>query len=138
LEELYVGISEVDRLGSYDAQRRIMHQIGQLTMLQTLSMRTNLSMRRDYWGQKSTLFFTIETGLDELRNLKELEVFAVEYKRHNAGMQELQWIKENWAKLREVAGIRRPRGAVPSQCYEMEAYTDKEMPHVTFNDRRPK
>ncbi|KAK3827871.1 MAG: hypothetical protein J3Q66DRAFT_363070 [Benniella sp.] len=140
LEELHVGIIQVDRLGGYDGQRRIMHQIGQLTMLQTLSIRTNLSMRNDYWGQRSTLYFTMDSGLDELWNLKELKVFAVEHMCHNAEMKELQWVKENWAKyqLREVTGMRRPRVVTASQWDEMKAYTDKEMPHVTFKDERPK
>ncbi|KAK3827872.1 MAG: hypothetical protein J3Q66DRAFT_408965 [Benniella sp.] len=137
LEELHVGITEVHRLESHDGQRRILYQIGQLAMLQTLSIRTNLSMRSDDWRQKTFLYFTMETGLDELRNLRELEVFVVEYMCHIARMKELRWINENWAKLREVSGIRRPRDAVTSQWNEMKAYTDKEMPHVTFNDRRP-
>ncbi|KAF9352236.1 hypothetical protein BGX34_000117 [Mortierella sp. NVP85] len=138
LEELHVGITDVYRLGSYDGQRRILHQIGQLTMLQILSIKTNLSMRNGY--EKSSLYFTLETGLDELRNLKELKVFAVEQRGHNAGMKELQWIKESWAmyQLQEVAGMRRPRVIAPSQWDDMKAYTDKEMPHVIFKDRRPK
>ncbi|KAF9352238.1 hypothetical protein BGX34_000119 [Mortierella sp. NVP85] len=140
LEELHVGITDVYRLGSFDGQRRILHQIGQLTMLQTLSIRTNLSMRNDYWGQRSSLYFTMDTGLDELRNLKELKAFAVEHMCHNAEMKELRWVKENWAKyqLREVRGMRRPRVVTASQWDQMKAYTDKEIPHVTFEDERPK
>ena len=140
LKELHVGIIEVDRLGGYDGQRRILHQIGQLTMLQTLSVRTNLSIRNGYWGQRSSLDFTMDTGLDELWNLRELKVFAVEYMCHSAEMTELQWVKENWAKyqLREVTGMRRPRVIAPSHWDAMKAYTDKEMPHVTFKDERPK
>ncbi|KAK3827869.1 MAG: hypothetical protein J3Q66DRAFT_321280 [Benniella sp.] len=137
LEELHVGVHAIYRLGSQDAQRRILHQIGQLTMLQTLSMMTNLSIHGGHW--KSSLYFTIETGLDELRNLKELKVFSVDGRSHRAGMKELQWIKENWAKyqLREVTGMRHPAMITASQWDEMKAYTDQEMPHVTFHDWRP-
>jgi len=141
LEELHVGIIEVYRLASYDDdQRRILHQIGQLTMLQTLSMITNLSLRNGYWGQKSSLDFTLDTGLDELRNLKELKVFAVEDRCHTAGMEELKWVKENWAKyqLQEVVAMRRPDMVTVAQWELLKAYTDQEIPHVTFKDWRPK
>ncbi|KAK3827874.1 MAG: hypothetical protein J3Q66DRAFT_408967 [Benniella sp.] len=141
LEELHVGIIEVCRLGSSDDdQRRILHQIGQLTMLQTLSMITNLSLRNGYWGQKSSLDFTMDTGLDELWNLKELKVFAVDDKGHRAGMEELKWVKDNWAKyqLQEVVAMRRPDMVTVAQWELMKAYTDLEIPHVTFRDWRPK
>ncbi|KAK3827870.1 MAG: hypothetical protein J3Q66DRAFT_408963 [Benniella sp.] len=105
LEELRVGIIGVYRLGSYDGQRRIMHQIGQLTMLQTLSMRTNLPRRSGYEG--SSLYFTMEAGLDELRNLKGLKMFDIEHRGHNAGMKELQWVKENWAKGSDLVAYWR-------------------------------
>ncbi|KAF9352237.1 hypothetical protein BGX34_000118 [Mortierella sp. NVP85] len=140
LEELHVGTTDVDRLGSFDDQRRILHQIGQLTMLQTLSMITNLSLRNGYWGQKSSLHFTMDTGLDELRHLKGLKVFAVEDKRHWAGMEELKWVKDNWAKyqLQEVVAMRRPGMVTVAQWELMKAYTDLEIQHVKFRDWRPK
>jgi len=139
LEELYVGIYAIYSLGSQDAQRRILHQIGQLTMLQTLSLMTNLPIGNAYWGRKSSLYLTMGTGLDELRNLKELKVFAVDGRCHMAGMKELQWINENWAKYRlQEVTMRRPRMITASQWDEMKAYTDREMPHVTFHDWRPK
>lgn len=53
----------------------------------------------------STPAFSLASGLGKLSGLKELEVFGFEGSNHRIGTLELDWMAENWPKLRMLRGL---------------------------------
>lgn len=53
-----------------------------------------------------TLELSLTSGLDQLKTLKRLEVFGFEGCNHRIGEEELQWMVENWPRLREMRGLQ--------------------------------
>ncbi|KAG0278854.1 hypothetical protein BGZ95_002960 [Linnemannia exigua] len=51
------------------------------------------------------LELTLDAGLDELVDLKELQVFGCCGMDHLIGEEEVEWMAENWPKLRVVRGL---------------------------------
>ncbi|KAG0313492.1 hypothetical protein BGZ97_010110, partial [Linnemannia gamsii] len=108
---------------SHALQRNILAQIGRLTHLRVLTLG---SERPDYdshefyqlvvhgigtmivgcSAQYSCLELSLESGLDELSGLKELEELNVGQMGHRIGLAEVQWMVAQWPKLKSIVGLR--------------------------------
>ncbi|KAF9366604.1 hypothetical protein BGX34_000072 [Mortierella sp. NVP85] len=52
-----------------------------------------------------TLELSLESGLDQLGALKDLELFGFEAIDHRIGKKELEWMAKSWPKLRLIYGL---------------------------------
>ncbi|OAQ25135.1 hypothetical protein K457DRAFT_129237 [Linnemannia elongata AG-77] len=57
----------------------------------------------------SSLEFSLKSGLGLLGGLKELRVLDVRKTAHRIGVEELEWMHENWPKLEKVKGLMSER-----------------------------
>ncbi|KAG0262111.1 hypothetical protein BG011_000308 [Mortierella polycephala] len=58
---------------------------------------------------QDTLMLSLETGLDILGSLTELEVFGFEGLDHRIGHNELDWMAKAWPKLKVMHGLHEDR-----------------------------
>ncbi|KAF9107260.1 hypothetical protein BGX29_006779 [Mortierella sp. GBA35] len=54
-----------------------------------------------------TMELSLESGLDQLKTLKELEVFGFEGCDHRIDLDDIQWMAESWPRLREMRGLQK-------------------------------
>lgn len=111
------------QLESYAVQKRVLAHLGRLTNLRELRLGANnrnmyglqyflLRMKGiqmmvidDCW-QTGCLEFSLESGLEELSGLKELEELDVNHLAHRIGVPEVQWMVAHWPKLKAIRGLR--------------------------------
>ncbi|KAG0210194.1 hypothetical protein BGX28_009499 [Mortierella sp. GBA30] len=55
------------------------------------------------------LEFSLDSGLDTLKNMKEMQVLDVRRMAHRIGIEELDWMYANWPKLRTIKGLLSDR-----------------------------
>ncbi|KAF9550722.1 hypothetical protein EC957_012039 [Mortierella hygrophila] len=113
---------EIIQRESHALQRRILNQLGRLTHLRVLTLgteRPNYEYYDSYQlvvhgiktlivsalAQHSCLELTLESGLDELAGLKELEELNVGQMGHRIGLAEVQWMVAQWPKLKTIVGL---------------------------------
>ncbi|KAH7057950.1 hypothetical protein BKA57DRAFT_448188 [Linnemannia elongata] len=103
-------IKEGTKQESLDLQRGVYSQLGRLTKLRELSLGVSVPPR---WGdndlktergyQHDCLAMTVESGLDSLKNLKELEIVVLNemdvFISHDG---EEAWVKKNWPKVKRI------------------------------------
>lgn len=56
----------------------------------------------------NTLELSLESGLNQLNVIKNLEVFGFERIDHRIGTMELAWMAESWPRLRILRGLQEP------------------------------
>ncbi|KAG0341207.1 hypothetical protein BG005_003056, partial [Podila minutissima] len=89
-------------------QRQVYKKLAQQTSLKVLqlghhpSSSPNLNERR---FQRQCLEMTLESGLDELFCLRELEMLNVGTMAQRIGIGELEWMNRNWPKLDILRGM---------------------------------
>lgn len=118
----------------YDVQRWIYTQLSRMTALRELVLgtpdvnlrdafrwlmgskigRADVDIQEKAKGMKecynySSLEFSMESGLELLAGLKELRVLDARMMAHRIGVVELEWMRRNWPKLREVRGLTEKR-----------------------------
>ncbi|KAK3833026.1 MAG: hypothetical protein JOS17DRAFT_89882 [Linnemannia elongata] len=118
----------------YDVQRWIYTQLSRMTVLRELVLgtvdvnlrdafrwlmgpkigRAEVNIQEKVRGMKecynySSLEFSMESGLEVLAGLKELRVLDVRMTAHRIGVVELEWMRRNWPKLKEVRGLEEKR-----------------------------
>jgi len=92
---------------SRNIQRQLLRRLGQQIHLKNLMLGgmitdANMGLRMH---QRNCVEFTLETGLDELKDLKKFEVISIHYMDHRVGVPELEWMVENWPQISTVIGI---------------------------------
>ncbi|KAF9964432.1 hypothetical protein BGZ70_006465 [Mortierella alpina] len=112
---------------SYAVQRQVYAQLGKLTKLRELVLSVSLKSAREQYGedlsdfeydtedeyhdpnlpqaerQYECLSFTLESGLDLLRDLKDLRVIDLSNMAVGIGGEaEQQWVKEHWPLVRQA------------------------------------
>ncbi|GJJ76809.1 hypothetical protein EMPS_09168 [Entomortierella parvispora] len=92
---------------SRDVQRQLLRRLGQQKNLKRLMIGGMVTGHgsRHYEHQHNCLEFTLEAGLDELKDLKKLELLDIHHMDHRAGVPELEWMVKNWPRLSHVRGI---------------------------------
>ncbi|KAF9116214.1 hypothetical protein BGX30_006002, partial [Mortierella sp. GBA39] len=70
--------------------------------------------------QTTCLELTLDSGLDILRTLTELRVIDITRMKHRLGVDEMEWMEDNWPNLRTIKGLfakllRCPYAVMPSR-----------------------
>ncbi|KAF9390918.1 hypothetical protein CPB97_008023 [Podila verticillata] len=65
-----------------------------------------------------SLEMTLESGLDELVDLKNLSTLTLHNMNHRMGAKELNWICSQWPELRSIDGLCVKRGKLPADIEE--------------------
>ncbi|KAG0226919.1 hypothetical protein BGX31_007140 [Mortierella sp. GBA43] len=136
LEELYLliqGVSTLLRSLRSDLQHMIMRCLGRLTKLKRswVEQKTNGGTN---WIPPVDIEFSLEAGLDELKDLKQLEFISVRDSVHNIRKPEIEWISQHWGKhrLKEAHGLHLPFPRTVGESAQLKAYAEQLMPHVVF------
>ncbi|KAG9062097.1 hypothetical protein KI688_006822 [Linnemannia hyalina] len=97
---------------SHALQRKIYRQLGQLHLLEELYLGYARLFTLDervgyetYKAQRNCLEMTLESGLDELKELKCLRVLTVAYMAHRIEAPELGWMQKNWPDFHTILGV---------------------------------
>ncbi|KAG0242931.1 hypothetical protein BGW41_003096 [Actinomortierella wolfii] len=99
---------------SRDIQRQVLRRLGQQKRLRKLVL-GGMVVSPSAWSyhhQFSCLEMTLESGLDELVGLKDLEELYIHHMDHHVGVPELEWMAEHFPKLWKLRGLEdayRPR-----------------------------
>ncbi|KAF9312830.1 hypothetical protein BG003_005866, partial [Podila horticola] len=96
-------------------QRRVHERLARYTNLEELCLghdtRANIYPHSFYDGgdgedyQYECLEMTVESGLDQLKDLKNLRVLDVQRMEQRIGLKEVQWMTLHWPRLREIRGL---------------------------------
>ncbi|KAK3832960.1 MAG: hypothetical protein JOS17DRAFT_741162 [Linnemannia elongata] len=97
---------------SHALQRKIYRQLGRLHLLEelylgyarSLTLNETIGYETDK-AQRNCLEMTLESGLDELRDLKCLRELAVAYMAHKIEAPELDWMQKNWPDFHTILGV---------------------------------
>ncbi|KAF9353541.1 hypothetical protein BGX26_008688 [Mortierella sp. AD094] len=92
---------------SRSIQRQVLRRLGQQKNFRKLvigGMATTPATGR-FGHQRNCLEMTLESGLDELVDLKDLELLDIHHMDHRVGVPELEWMTENLPKLRQLIGM---------------------------------
>ncbi|KAF9299184.1 hypothetical protein BGZ74_009018 [Mortierella antarctica] len=122
-----------DHMGTMEQSRAIQHRIyrrlGQLTQLRKLGLGWTMFLLHwtcddndgddEHGGQRprpvfdsrfqlACLEMNLESGLEELADLKELTILDVSRMAHRVGVRELEWMQQSWPKLTHIYGLYHP------------------------------
>ncbi|KAI8363098.1 hypothetical protein B0O80DRAFT_432707, partial [Mortierella sp. GBAus27b] len=86
----------------HEIQRLVHARISRLTKLKVLCVHVGCIGNQNSDGMEMSL----ESGLDQLSGLKELEELIVSPTNTRIGLEEAQWMVEQWPKLRVVQGLK--------------------------------
>ncbi|KAF9177312.1 hypothetical protein BGZ51_008894 [Haplosporangium sp. Z 767] len=149
----------VERLvESREHQQAILGRIGQWTSLKTLCFGHEYRNYRLYQldeppyytidGVKylqydgpipNTLELSLESGLERLAGLKNLEMFGFEGLDHRIGKAELEWMAVNWPKLKIMRGLHvdtMPYVEYNVRRAELREYFQKLRPDVVHDTKK--
>ncbi|KAG0008775.1 hypothetical protein BGZ82_004440, partial [Podila clonocystis] len=89
---------------SRSVQRQVLRRLGQQTKLRELKIggMASTSATGQFGHQRDCLEMTLESGLDELAELKDLEVLDAHHMDHRAEVSELEWMVANLPRLQMV------------------------------------
>ncbi|KAK3836381.1 MAG: hypothetical protein JOS17DRAFT_477325 [Linnemannia elongata] len=104
-----------------EIQRRVYERLARMTRLERLELGNedrwpnanadsdmpNMSLQRnhDLRHQYSCLDMTLRSGLRMLEGLKNLRVLSVVRMETRIGVEEVQWMRQNWPKLTMIRGL---------------------------------
>ncbi|KAF9331689.1 hypothetical protein BGZ91_012024 [Linnemannia elongata] len=89
---------------SHDTQRQVLRRFGQQTNLRTLII-GGMAVTPVFGHQRNCLEMTLESGLDELVGLRNLELLDIHHMDHRVGVPELEWMDQNLLNLRQLIGM---------------------------------
>jgi hypothetical protein len=95
--------------GTLEIQQRILGRLASLTHLKILELSLkahDYAMYNGYFNfNVDTLALTLDSGLDQLAALKDLEMFGFEGCNHAIDLPEIQWMIQNWPRLKAMRGL---------------------------------
>ncbi|KAF9101553.1 hypothetical protein BGX29_005507 [Mortierella sp. GBA35] len=132
---------------SHALQRSVLKQLGRLANLRKLSLGaygqdkdnreySQLTIKHirtmfvDEFVQCDCLELSLESGLEELAGLEQLEELAVHQMAHRIGLLEVRWMVEHWPKLRAIHGLRYTDSDEENRDDEEEEAEEPE--HITW------
>ncbi|KAK3805804.1 MAG: hypothetical protein J3Q66DRAFT_122804 [Benniella sp.] len=80
--------------------------------------------------QYECLEMSLESGLDQLGGLKRLRILNVSLMAHKVGLQEAQWMAEQWPKLHEVHGLGSGSGSRKARHWFKKNYPGVTTPPI--------
>ncbi|KAG0254800.1 hypothetical protein DFQ27_006618 [Actinomortierella ambigua] len=88
-------------------QRQVLRRLGQQKNLRKLLIGGKVlsSSIEGYDYQRNCLEMTLDSGLDELAGLKNLEELDIRHMDHRVGVPELMWMTQHFPNLQHVYGI---------------------------------
>ncbi|KAG0303068.1 hypothetical protein BGZ97_002050 [Linnemannia gamsii] len=92
-------------LGVPDYQSTVLATYGLDESLDSVELERALSSHPTHIFNYMSLEFSLESGLERLGGLKELEVLDVKSTAHRIGVAELEWMHVNWPKLKVIKGL---------------------------------
>ncbi|KAF9971916.1 hypothetical protein BGZ73_005026, partial [Actinomortierella ambigua] len=94
--------NSTEHQSSRSIQRLVLRRLGQQKHLSRLILGGTVMapLTRMAQHQSNCLELTLESGLDELAGLKALEILDIGGMDHRVGVPELEWMIDNWPKLR--------------------------------------
>ncbi|KAG0029077.1 hypothetical protein BGZ81_004159 [Podila clonocystis] len=109
LETLAINFTQRDQHGELEddqyfrrTQQRVCERLGTFVNLKVLQLAPK--GYRDI-RQDECLHLTLETGLDKLDGLKNLEELYIANMDHQVGLREVKWMVESWPKLSKLYGL---------------------------------
>lgn len=94
---------------SREAQRQVYQQLSKLTKLKELRLGDIRGGGKTHHAfQWYCLEMTLESGMDKLEGLKQLEILDIRTMNHDIGVQELDWMNRCWPRLKCVLGLIPP------------------------------
>ncbi|KAF8980849.1 hypothetical protein BGZ46_003628 [Entomortierella lignicola] len=107
------AVEETHSGQSRDIQHRVYDRLARLTKLEKLWLGHFASLYRSdaikhdqsQMYQVECLEMSLNSGLERLKGLKELEELSLAYMNTRIGMDEIRWMAENWPKLRIIRGL---------------------------------
>ncbi|KAG0341616.1 hypothetical protein BG000_008561 [Podila horticola] len=109
LEILAINFTQRDQHGEledercfHEIQQRVCERLGTFKNLKVLQLAPK--GYRDI-KQDECLHLTLETGLDKMNGLKNLEELYIANMDHRVGMREVKWMVESWPKLSKLYGL---------------------------------
>jgi hypothetical protein len=120
---------------SVTQQMRVYDRLAGLKRLKSLQLGPRQPNGMSYYPQAQlyqddTLELTLDTGLERLGELKELEVFAFKGTGSRVGMAEVEWMARAWPKLRELRGLNDSF----LKATELKEYMNRLRPDVVLSD----
>ncbi|KAF9399143.1 hypothetical protein BGX21_006730 [Mortierella sp. AD011] len=127
VEEEYAGQGK-------DIQNRVYERLARFTKLEKLWLGSSPVIEPWFHGsgarreQRDCLEMSLESGLHRLAGLKEMRELSVANTNSKIGLKEVQWMTENWPKLRM---IRRLKGAEKKEkrkpyCASQDSFSSDE------------
>ncbi|KAF9925820.1 hypothetical protein FBU30_004469 [Linnemannia zychae] len=123
-----------------DLQYRVCQQLNTLTSLEELYLGIqpidDPELRKSTFGvQSNCLELSLDSGLDQMEDLKQLRVLSVIQMKHKIRLEEVKWMVAAWPKLEAIPGL------LSSECYaddERQALRDEEQ-HILhwIRENRP-
>ncbi|KAG0237881.1 hypothetical protein BGW41_008307 [Actinomortierella wolfii] len=100
-------VSEEAIRHSREIQRQVLRRLGQQKRMRKLVIGGMASTTNTpgFGIQVDCLEMTLESGLDELADLKELEELDIHHMDHRVRVPELEWMVEHLPKLRRLIGM---------------------------------
>ncbi|KAF9959990.1 hypothetical protein BGZ65_012877 [Modicella reniformis] len=83
--------------------KRVYQQLGRLSKLEELTIGW---CSDSTFSQRANLDMTLNSGLDQMKGLKSMKMIDISFiAKVNSGMQEAEWMLENWPSLRSISGL---------------------------------
>ncbi|KAG0045738.1 hypothetical protein BGZ83_009017 [Gryganskiella cystojenkinii] len=100
------------------AHKRVYSQLSRLTKLKELVLSGERKNEHRDLDKMHTecLALSLESGLDMLHDMKEMEVLDVRNCAHRIGVRELEWIHKHWPKLKTIKGLTESRSWADKQA----------------------
>lgn len=130
-------------------QRRVYDRLAEMVQLRVLDLgmeyRTirvpprrpqihyGVNMYEDYGKPiPDTLELSLESGLDRLSTLRELEVVGFEGVDHRIDYEELKWMGQSWPRLKEMRGLQEVKCEMlrPDETSYLRAFMRRHYPNV--------
>ncbi|KAF9344719.1 hypothetical protein BGX34_005399 [Mortierella sp. NVP85] len=117
LELAIIGVHRIENPAPREACFIIYEQLAQLARLRVLVLRENVSASRE---EDFRLDWTLRNGLKNLHTLKRLSSLDIQGLHAKVGMEEIEWMAQEWPQLSELKGKLNNKPGVDNKPLERE------------------